>query len=276
MLHATTADGVDVAVHDLGGDGPPLLLAHATGFCGLAWRPFAAALSERHRCLALDFRGHGCTDPNPGHDFHWSGFSADVLAVVDDLGLEGAVAVGHSKGAAALLLAEAQRPGTFSRLWLFEPIVFPVDPPAPSDEVPLVAGALRRRAEFPSRDEAAANFASKPPLDVLHPDALAGYVECGFRSLDDGRVTLSCPPEVEAQVYRMGPAHDMWWRLPDLATPATIACGAHTDAIVPDFAAAMAARLPHGRHEVFGDLGHFGPLEDPAATAAAAAEFLDG
>ncbi|MBA2436887.1 MAG: alpha/beta hydrolase, partial [Acidimicrobiia bacterium] len=38
----TTTDGVDIAVHDLGGRGRPLVLAHATGLHGLVWQPLAA------------------------------------------------------------------------------------------------------------------------------------------------------------------------------------------------------------------------------------------
>ena len=47
QVHVTSRDGVDVAVYDLGGDGPPLLLAHATGFHGLVWDGFADRLTER-------------------------------------------------------------------------------------------------------------------------------------------------------------------------------------------------------------------------------------
>ena len=42
---ATTPDGVTVALHDLGGDGPPALLVHATGFHGRALGPLAREVS---------------------------------------------------------------------------------------------------------------------------------------------------------------------------------------------------------------------------------------
>ena len=83
----------------------------------------------------------------------------------------------------------------------------PVDPPIGPSENPLSEGAVRRRAVFPSRDDAYANYASKPPLNVLRPDVLRAYVEHGFADLADGGVTLKCRPEDEAQIYRMGSAH---------------------------------------------------------------------
>ena len=58
MPGVATADGVTIAVHDLGGAGPDLLLAHATGFHGRVWGPCASHLTDRH-AVAPDLRGHG-------------------------------------------------------------------------------------------------------------------------------------------------------------------------------------------------------------------------
>lgn len=256
-----------------------LLLAHATGFHGLVWRPFAGHLAGRHRCVSWDFRGHGDSTAPADHHFDWHGFAADVLAVVDTVAPDGPVAaVGHSKGAAALLLAEAERPGTFSALFCYEPIIFPGDSPMrrimDDDSLPLVGAALRRRDTFPSREEAQANFAAKPPLDVLHPEALAAYVEHGFVDQPDGSVTLKCRPRDEAQMYRMGAGHDAWDRLSEVRCPVVVACGETGLPIGPDEAAVLAARLPHGETAVFDGLGHFGPLQDPAAVAARVASWL--
>src|SRR5437868_6259323 len=107
----TSSDGFDVAAWDLGGDGPPVLMAHATGFHGLVWRPMAAALPD-FRCYSFDERGHGDSFRPPGHDYDWIGFADDALTVVDGLGLGHPFGIGHSAGAAALLMAEAFRPGT--------------------------------------------------------------------------------------------------------------------------------------------------------------------
>jgi pimeloyl-ACP methyl ester carboxylesterase len=276
-VRVRSTGGVELAVHDLGGQGPSLLLCHATGFHGRVWGPVAGHLAGRFHCWAPDLRGHGdATSPDDG-SFDWHGFADDVLAVVDALGLEGAVA-GHSKGGAALLLAELARPGTFRALWCFEPIVFPFPPrpPMAAEEHPLAAGALRRREVFPSRQEAEANYRSKPPLAALAPDALHAYVEHGFEDLPDGTVRLKCRGAEEAEVYRMGTSHGAFDRLGGVGCPVTVACGGHSTTITPDLAALLAGALPHGRAEVFDDLGHFGPMEDPAAVAGAIAAALDG
>jgi pimeloyl-ACP methyl ester carboxylesterase len=270
-----STDGVRVALHDLGGHGPPLLLAHATGFCGRVWEPVAARLADRFRCWAPDLRGHGDAVLPDGHDMSWDGFAADVQAVVDHLASIGqpvGVAAGHSKGGAALLLAEEARPGTFRALYCYEPVVFPRDV-APPDDVrpagnPLAEGARRRRDRFANREEAVANFAAKPPLSVLHADALAAYVDHGFSEGPDGSVVLKCRPENEARTYEMGGQHRAYDHLAEVGIPVTIACGERDGDHGPGLMAPrIAARLPRGRLRLEAGLGHFGPLEDPPRVA---------
>lgn len=275
-MRVSSTGGVTVAVHDLGGEGPPLVFAHGTGFHGLVWRPVAARLGHLFSCVALDMRAHGDSTPPADGNFAWEGFADDVLAVVDALGLERPFGAGHSSGAAALLLAEEARPGTFRALWCYEPIVLPVDPPIGRQESnPLAEGAERRRAVFASREEAYANFAAKPPFDRLHPEALWAYVEHGFADDGDG-VRLKCNPAHEAEVYRTMGEHRAFARFGEIACPVTLVCGADTDAIGPRVIEAQAAALPHARTEVLDGLGHFGPLEDPDRIAAAIARALGG
>jgi pimeloyl-ACP methyl ester carboxylesterase len=282
---------VAVAIHDLGGAGPPLLLVHATGFCAGVFGPLVAAgLGAAFRCLGLDLRGHGGTLSPPGLRYAWDGFADDVLAAVDGLGLGLAggagggaggrpplIGLGHSSGGAALLLAEAVRPGTFAALWCYEPIVWP-DPEAARERAARLAeGARRRRDAFGSREEALANFASKPPFSVLHPDALAAYVGCGFADdAEAGGVRLRCAREVEAEIYLEGVEGDRMGRLGAVGCPVDVACGERTDAIGPGTAAVLAAALPAGRSRVLPGVGHFGPLEDPALVAATVLDDLTG
>jgi len=270
MRRVPSTDGVEVAVHDLGGDGPPLLLVHATGFCAGVLAPLATRLGDFHG-WAIDVRGHGASVTPDGLDFRWTGFSDDVLAVVDALGLDGGYGFGHSCGGAAVLDAEARRPGTFRSLYCYEPIVWPSPPPAGSRDV-LVQGALRRRDRFGSRAEARANFAAKRPFSGFAPEALDAYVACGFEDAgDDGSVRLRCRGEWEAAVYRQGLAHDGYSRLGAVVCPVVIASGDRWEAFGPDVVARQAAALPAGRAETFTGLGHLGPMEDPARVAEAVA-----
>lgn len=271
----TTPDGLRIAVYDWGtdGDARPILLAHPTGFHGRVWQPVATRLRDAgFHPYALDFRGHGDSDrPNDG--YAWSGFATDVASVTDALGLAGRpdlIAVGLSKGGAALVLAELAAPGTYARFWLYEPIVFPIEIELPPElEAPLAVVARKRRGEWPSLEDARGAYASKPPLNALHPDALDAYVTYGLRHVEAGVWKLACDPLDEAEMYNMGVRHDGWKRLAEVQTPTVIACGEHTDALAPAMAAQLAERLPHGTLDVWAGAGHFGPLEDPDRCVAA-------
>jgi pimeloyl-ACP methyl ester carboxylesterase len=267
VLRFPSTDGVEVAAYDLGGDGPPLLLAHATGFHAHVFVPLAAQLDQRFHCFAFDERGHGRTSAPDGLDYDWQGFADDVAAVTRGLGLDRPFALGHSAGGAALLLAEAAESGRFRALYLYEPVVMPIDPPLGPRDNPLSDGARRRRSVFASRDQAYANYAAKAPFDALSPEALRAYVDFGFADEPDGTVRLRCRPEVEAAIYRMGSAHNAFARFVDVRCPVTVVCGERTDAFTPPLIEQQAAALPHGRAEILPGLGHFGPLQDPAMVA---------
>jgi pimeloyl-ACP methyl ester carboxylesterase len=273
-----TPSGVGIAVYDWGGLGDPVLLAHPTGFHGRVWEPVAAKLVRAGRHVwSFDFRGHGDSDPSPDGAYSWEEFAADALAVTEHLDLVGRprlLAAGHSKGAAALLWTEAHRPGTYPRLWCFEPIIIPTDAPVLANtDNPLSAGARKRRAVWPSKEEALASYGSKPPLDALAPAALAAYVEYGLRERDDGTVELKCKPEDEAQMYTMGASLGLFPQLGHVTCPVLVGCGEHTDAITPEFAQAIADRLPSATLEVWEHRGHFGPLEDPEHAAESMLQF---
>lgn len=267
--HVPSTDGVSLALHDLGGDGPPVLLCHPTGFHGLTWVPVAEHLTRSFHCWALDFRGHGDSTVPAPDALGWDAMAEDVLAVVAVVAPDGrpVLGVGHSMGGAALLLAEQERPATVAALWIYEPIVFPPSEARGSGS-PLAESARRRRAVFPGKDAAVAHYASKPPLDRLDPAALRAYVDHGFRDLPDGTVTLKCAPGTEARVFEMGGHHRGFTRLGDVAVPTTVAFGG--DGGPPaQLAPTVAERLPNGSLRPFPALSHFGPMEDAAAIASA-------
>ncbi len=249
------------AVHDFGGTGPTLVMAHAAGLHGLVLAPLARELAGRLHCVSFDHRGHGDTPLPPGEALDWYGLAADVLAVVDRLGLERPYGFGHSSGGTAVLMAEQARPGTFAALYCYEPVLVAADPPLGPDRGSWLAEQARlRRATFPSREEALRHFSARPPFHALDPQVLRAYVDHGVG--DDGR--LKCRPEDEAAVYETATAHDAYLRLPDVACPVIVACGSATEARPP---ADVAARLREGRFEILDGLGHLGPLELPARVA---------
>ena len=272
-----STDGVRLAVHDLGGRGPVLLVSHATGFHGRCYLPMAEVLGDRFHSVAFDYRGHG-DSPRPEGRVDWQRYGDDAFAMASamrELAGGPIVAFGHSMGGACLLIAAHRDPSLFSRLVVFEPIVFPptgIRPPG--DESPLAAGARRRRAVFPSHDAAIANYASKPPLGGFTPAALDAYVRFGFREGEDGQVHLKCLPETEAQTFETGGEHRTWDVLTEIRTPVLVIAGRVEPMQPSNIAAGVAERLPNGTYLERPELDHFAPMTHPDEIAALVAGYL--
>jgi pimeloyl-ACP methyl ester carboxylesterase len=271
------AGGVEIATYHLGGDGPPVMLMHATGFHGRCWLPLVPALADQFSLWSIDLRGHGSSGKAPDHRYDdWTYFVDDLFAVLDSLGLQGWRGIGHSLGGAVLLVAEHRQPGTFSQLCLYEPVVLP--PPAPGQRTgpsrSMSDVVRKRRASFSSRREARQNFAAKPPMNRFDPAALDAYVAYGLVDLPDGTVTLACAREDEATVYEGASRNHVWERLPDIRLPVTILGGFDPRDPVSRSIEEVARQIPGGRARRLSGLSHFGPFEEPLTIGRAAAAAL--
>jgi pimeloyl-ACP methyl ester carboxylesterase len=83
------------------GAGPPLLLLHGWPEFWLTWEPVMARLADRFTLLAPDLRGFGDSD-KPDGPFGPDQHAADMLALLDALGLRQVGAVGHDVGGALM------------------------------------------------------------------------------------------------------------------------------------------------------------------------------
>jgi pimeloyl-ACP methyl ester carboxylesterase len=71
--------------------------------------------------VALDFRGHGESDPAEDGDYSVAGLASDVAAVADQLSLRRFVLAGHSLGAAVAIEYAGQHPERVAGLLLVDP-----------------------------------------------------------------------------------------------------------------------------------------------------------
>jgi pimeloyl-ACP methyl ester carboxylesterase len=254
---------------------------HATGFHGRCWLPMAPALAEHFTVWSIDQRGHGASGKAPSY-LDWSLFVDDlfaVLAAVDDVGHHDAGGwrgVGHSMGAAVLLMAEQRQPGTFLDLCGYEPVVMPSTPPPAGFRGgnSMSAQARKRRHQFASREAARQNFASKLPMNRFDPAALDAYVTFGFVDEPGGGVILACTGEDEASIYEGAPEHHAWDRLSEVRPPVTVLGGEDRRDPVSGYVEDIARRLPRGSAIRMPGLSHFGPFEDPIGVGRTAAAAL--
>lgn len=90
----------DTGVGDLS-RGENILLIHGSVGSAKQWQAVATNLSKEHRVLTVDLPGHGRSNPCPGQSI--ADYCADIKALVDTLGLQPLIMVGHSMGGAIAL-----------------------------------------------------------------------------------------------------------------------------------------------------------------------------
>ena len=189
------------------------VFVHANGFNARTYASILSPLSADAHVLAVDLRGHGrSTLPAPPRwRSGWGDFRDDLCLLLDRIGGPPVVMAGHSMGGTTTLLAAARRPARVRSLVLFDPVIMPrpaalyAQAPWASGalwrRLPIVQGALRRRAVFDSRDQALASYRGRGAFKTWPEEILADYVAEGFEDLSDGRVQLACAPAWEASNF---------------------------------------------------------------------------
>ena len=83
-----SAGGGRIALHCLGGEGPPALFVHATGFNARTYGPFGSGLVDRITICAPDLRSHGSSTPPSHCDYEWTSHDEEFLFMVDHLEIQ--------------------------------------------------------------------------------------------------------------------------------------------------------------------------------------------
>jgi len=109
------ARGIEFHVAEAGEGDDVVLCLHGWPQHWYEWRHLMPALAaEGHRVLAMDLRGFGWSDA-PREGYLKEEMADDVLAVLDELGLERVKLVGHDWGGWIGFLLALKAPGRFSR-----------------------------------------------------------------------------------------------------------------------------------------------------------------
>jgi pimeloyl-ACP methyl ester carboxylesterase len=224
------ANGLDVG-YDVVGAGPPLVALH--GASSLGRDDFAAQLPAMQRAFLVhlpDARGHGRTrwDPSAGFEYGW--LVDDLVAFVDELGLDSFHLVGFSMGGMTALQFGARFPDRLRTLVAIgittqrEPRASVgrrlMDPAAILAKDPAFAATLARRHDAGQGEGAWQRLLPAIAADIATQPLLT-------------------PAELHA-----------------IDCPALVACGDRDPFVPPEHAAALARQLPHGRLFVAPDSGH--------------------
>jgi pimeloyl-ACP methyl ester carboxylesterase len=265
-------NGVELQVYEWPAAGPTVFLAHATGFHGRCWDQVVAKLPD-YRCIAVDMRGHGLSS-QPPPPYLWRYFGEDVAALGRDLGLEGALAAGHSKGGYAITLATALEPSLFSRLLLIDPVILPRAAYAAS-RGEGEHFAARRRNHWESPEAMFESFKGRAPFNSWDPAVLRDYCTYGLVPNPEGKgFVLACPPAVEAATYAGSAGGDIYPEIERIEIPVRVlrARQRTSESIAGDMSGSptapdLASHFKQGEDVPQPQYSHFMPMEDPGFIA---------
>jgi len=89
---------------------PAIVLLHGLRSNARTWDRLAAALESQYHVIAIDQRGRGASDWDAKRRYYTQYYVNDLRHIVDDLGLEQFILLGHSMGGANALVYSDQFP----------------------------------------------------------------------------------------------------------------------------------------------------------------------
>ena len=183
MMQSLVRDGVRLAYDQRGEGEPGMVFVH--GWCcdHSFFQPQVEHFARRHRVVTVDRRGHGASD-KPAGVYHPDVFAADTAWLIEQLGLDRPVVVGHSMGGVVALRLAHLFPESLSALialdagWVL-PAAFDEVGPAVSagltradyaDQLRAVMGAMFGEHDDPDRRRRFLDTMASARQDIMHSE----------------------------------------------------------------------------------------------------------
>lgn len=266
MAERVTTHDVDRIVHEIAGDGEPVLLVHGLGGTSNTWSAMLGAF-DGYRTIRLDLPGAGRSRLDGPLSIARYVDAVRQVARAAGVGPTGrhrsAHVVGHSMGCIVALQLAAADPGFVRSLTLYGPLLAPPD----AAKAAIAARAQRVRtggvAGMQEIADALLETAVSPRTRRERPAAHAFVRESLMRQTPDG-YAASC--DALAGAVAIDPS--------SIACPVLLVTGDADQVAPPDAVRALGARLRDARVVVLPGCGHWHPIERPEECQRLAADFI--
>lgn len=267
-----SADGLRLHYRDYDGgaaDQPPIICLPGLTRNARDFEPVADHVAGQWRVLALDFRGRGLSDPDPDPmRYGPKTYVADVLKLLDQLGIADAVFVGTSLGGLTTMLLAASDDERVAGA-----LINDIGPEVDQRGIDRIRTYVGKPAEWGSFAAAAGDFAARMP-DV-YPNWSAGDWERFARRTcreANGGVALDYDMAIAKPFAQANDSTqpDLWPLLGGLkGKPVAVLRGALSDLFAADVADRMIAELGDNAELVtLADVGHAPSFDEPESLAA--------
>lgn len=263
-----SADGVKLHYRDYDGNRnrPPILCIPGLTRNARDFEPVADRFAGDWRVISIDLRGRGGSgfDPDPAN-YKPMVYVADILKLLDQLGIADAVFVGTSLGGIctmALALGDRER--------IAGALLNDVGPVVDMAGIERIMGYVGRAAKFDSWDQAIAQISARN-LDV-YPDYGPAEWDRFVRRMareDGSSVVFDYDMAIASNFESAATAPEIWPLFHALdGRPVTILRGALSDLLSAQVAARMATEMPGAELVTVPRVGHAPSLDEPESLAA--------
>jgi len=250
-----TTNGNVTLYYEDEGTGEPVLLIHGHTMDRRIWDPvLPGLLGADLRVLRPDLRGHG-RSTRPDFGYHVSHHAADMVAVLDNAGVDSATVVGYSIGGGVALEMALTTADRLRGLVLMSPVM----PDRPFE--PAFMDNLREVARV-TRSEGIETAMVGPWAS--NPLFAYSFSKPGIR--DKAAAINRDFPGAEYLATERDRIERPWTvpdRLAEIGIPTEVIAGDHETPGFRAYAEEAAAGIPNARLEFFENCGHLLPLEEP-------------
>jgi pimeloyl-ACP methyl ester carboxylesterase len=238
-----------------------LIFLHGGGLHAHTFDLVGNLLRHHGRCIGLDLRGHGDSEPSPA-GYGSEETADDISSVVEQLGLEKVVLVGHSMGGIGAITWAARRPPELAGL-----VIVDVGPELKNDATASINDSITSRPTFADLEEVEAYVGG----GASAADSMAANLRWG----DDGRLTFKYD-DSQFNEHRIRLAEgDVMRALARLIDcPTTILRGSRSKVLSDEAATELASLIPGATWHRIEDAGHTIQSSNPVGLAAAVTAFL--
>lgn len=202
--HEVAANGIRLHYLEHDGAPPPLVLMHGLTANAHYFDALAARLAPAHAILAPDLRGRG-QSAQPAQGYTLVDHAADILGMLDALGLERVVLGGHSYGGLLTLHIAARYPERVERIILLDAAIGVTNP----QTYELLKPSIERLGRtYPSWESYLALVKAAPYFAPWWDPAIEAYYRADVAALPDGSVRPHTRPETITQVIASSGSED--------------------------------------------------------------------
>ncbi len=261
--------GKEAQYLQLNEEGVDAVFYSANGFPLGAYSEFLKQLIPTYKLTCLSPRACWPNIGSPPRQTNWETYADDLIDFMDQKFNKPIVAIGHSQGATAIVIAASKRPDLFKSLVLIEPASISTilaylvkwTPYSLKKYFQPFKSGLEKQDIWESKETFFDDCKKNRAYRRINEKVLHDFVKYGLKPSDNGKFRLSYSAKWEASNYALAPS--IWKYLRKINIPIQVIAGKPSLFFSQKLRDQWIQRSPNSTIEVKKEFGHLFPLESP-------------